>query len=66
MVMHKMQNGPSTARLPCRTLQVSHPMVYAVYEKLPTVGPLVQQPDGQYVYGAPGTAPPLQGSVARV
>ena len=54
-------------RLPCRTLQVSHPMVYAVYEKLPSVGSLVEQPDGQYVYGAPGTAPPQQqGSVARV
>ena len=45
--------------------QVSHPVVYAIYTKLPTVGPLVEQPDGHYVYGAPGQAPP-QGSVARV
>lgn len=46
--------------------QVSHPLVYAVYEKLPSVGTLVEQPDGHLVYGAPGMAPPQHGSVARV
>lgn len=33
--------------------QISSPAIYAVFAKLPTVGPVVEQPDGGLAYAAP-------------
>ncbi|GLI62333.1 hypothetical protein VaNZ11_004941 [Volvox africanus] len=48
--------------------QTSSPAIYDIMSKLPSVGAVVQQPDGGLVYGAPPEQQiaPVPGSVARV
>ncbi len=52
-----MTHKPLLRSLPPFPPQISSPAIYAVFSKLPTVGPVVEQPDGGLAYAAP---PPQQ------